>query len=294
MRIVRIFGGLGNQMFQYALAVALKCRFAGEKIYIDRSVIRGYSLHNGFELERIFNTDIPQATTIDILKVAYPVPHHRLWQIGRHLLPSRSSMLVEKVYRGFLPEVFDRKAGCLYDGYWQSEKYFMNCADEVRRAFRFPAFETGSRNEALLKRMAGRTVVSLHVRRCDYMNIASAAAICTPEYYRCAVEHIRECCHPDLFLVFSDDIGWCRDNLKNIIGETAVEYVDWNHGTDSFRDMQLMSMCNHNIVANSSFSWWGAWLNQCPEKIVVVPSRWMSDGDWSDIIPLSWHKIAVE
>lgn len=146
MKIVRIFGGLGNQMFQYALAVALREIHPDEQMWIDASCMKGYPLHNGYELQRIFGTSIAQAPQAQVARVAWPLPHYRLWQLGRRVLPRRRSMVVEGRDMAFMPDLTGRSDDLLLEGYWQTERYFRTAAGAVRRAFRFPDFEPGSRN----------------------------------------------------------------------------------------------------------------------------------------------------
>lgn len=289
MKIVRIFGGLGNQMFQYALAVSLDAR--GEETRIDRSCMRGYPLHNGYELGRIFGAAIPQASWVEMLRVAYPLPHYRLWQLGKRLLPRRRTMVVEGEDMTFNPAVLDAGGNALLEGYWQTERYFADCRREVLDAFAFPPFDSESANAHLAKRIRANKSVAVHVRRGDYLRISNTSGICTDEYYDKAITMMSEGHRPDLFVFFSDDIEWCKNRFSHLPGGAQSVFADWNHGADSFRDMQLMSLCSHNIIANSSFSWWGAWLNANPDKTVIAPSRWMNGPGWPDIIPESWIKI---
>ncbi|MCM1138940.1 MAG: alpha-1,2-fucosyltransferase [Muribaculum sp.] len=289
MKIVRIFGGLGNQMFQYALAVALGSK--GNDVRIDASCMRGYPLHNGFELKRIFNADIPQASLFELLWLGYPLPHYRLWQVGKRILPKRQAMIVEDSAMEFNKDVFKQKRDYLLEGYWQTEKYFSDWRDEILDAFRFPKFASESENQMLAKEIACSNAVSVHVRRGDYLKISNTSGICTEGYYNKAIKLIIDKCNPEMFVFFSDDIDWCKEHFKDLAEGHKVVFVDWNKGEESYRDMQLMSLCSHNIIANSSFSWWGAWLNNNPDKVVITPSRWMNGPGWPDIIPDAWIKI---
>lgn len=294
MRIVNILGGLGNQMFQYALAVALQAAHPKEAVRIDPSGFKGYPLHNGYELKRIFDVKIPEASFMEQMSVYYPLRNYRMWQIGNKVLPKRSSMMTESADMRFAPEVLSSPRSLYYLGYWQTEKYFKDVCQEILEAFAFSRFSPDSPNEKLAEHIAGKNTVSIHIRRGDYLKIGNTQGICTLEYYKKAIDKLKEYITPELFLVFSDDIQWCRDNLADSFGEIHVRFVDWNRGDESYRDMQLMSLCSHNIIANSSFSWWGAWLNNNPDKIVITPSRWMNGEGWVDIIPDNWIKIGVK
>lgn len=166
----------------------------------------------------------------------------------------------------FNSEIFDRNQEMLLEGYWQTEKYFFDSRSEILYAFRFPDFVRGSKNWQFIDEMANRTVVAMHVRREDYLKIANTSGICTDDYYNKAIKLLIDQCNPDMFLFFSDGIEWCKNHFNFLSKNHIVEFVDWNVGYDTFRDMQLMSLSSHNIIANSSFSWCGAWLNNNPEK----------------------------
>lgn len=293
MKIVNILGGLGNQMFQYALALALKhqCETKAE-VRIDPRACHGYPIHNGYELKRVFGVELPEATVSEVMKVAYPFVNYRIWQICR-LLPKRHSMKYESKSMTYDERVFINTRDEYLIGYWQTEHYFRPIRQEIIKAFAFPLFEADSKNDVLSKELQQRCSVALHIRRGDYLKISNTSGICTINYYKKAITHIKKSTSADLFSIFSDDIDWCIEQLGSIIGKTDIRFVNWNKGKESFRDMQLMSLCKHNIIANSSFSWWGAWLNQNPDKIVIAPSRWMNSEGWSEIIPDGWIRIQV-
>ena len=142
------------------------------------------------------------------------------------------------------------------------------------------------------KKIRQHKSVSIHVRRGDYVNHPLFGGICDKAYYQRAITYIQEKTDCDYYIIFSNDIKWCEENLSALLMGKNVVFVNWNKGKDSYQDMYLMSRCNYNIIANSSFSWWGAWLNNNPEKIVVAPKIWMKvlDNDF-DIIPTSWIRI---
>ena len=145
-----------------------------------------------------------------------------------------------------------------------------------------------------LSKIKDCTAVSLHVRRGDYISPDGTqtllGGICTKEYYQTAIELIKQRVGKLFFAVFSDDVNWARENLH--LPEYTL-FVDWHSGKNSFRDMQLMSLCSHHIIANSSFSWWGAWLGNNPEKIVIAPKKWMNvDDPQNDYrCPESWIRL---
>lgn len=293
MKIVNILGGLGNQMFQYALALALQyqCKDMSE-VRIDPRAFRGYPIHNGYELKRIFNVKIPEATINEVMKVAYPYLNYRIWQLCR-LLPKRSTMKYEWKSMAYDESVFTDTRDLYLIGYWQTERYFRSIRSEILKAFAFPSFTSNSQNETLSKELQQRRSIAVHIRRGDYLKISNTSGICTIDYYKKAIAYMQGASSPELFAIFSDDIDWCMEQFEAIIGNTDIRFVNWNKEEECFRDMQLMSLCKHNIIANSSFSWWGAWLNQNPDKIVIAPSRWMNSEGWSEIIPEDWITIKV-
>lgn len=291
MKIVNILGGLGNQMFQYAFALALSEKWPNESVRIDTSGFNGYPFHNGYELKRIFNVSLPETSLIEKMSVFYPLLNYRMLKIGIRILPKRKTVIKEPKDMSFDPNILRLKDSGYYLGYWQTEKYFNDIRQTILDVFTFPHFLPKSKNQNLSKEIIDKVTVSVHVRRGDYLKIGNACGICTLEYYNKAISNILERIQPDTFLVFSDDIDWCQKNLSTSFGTIQAIYVDWNNGLDSYRDMQLMSLCNHNIIANSSFSWWGAWLNSHPDKIVITPYKWMNNGGWVDIIPKDWITI---
>ena len=129
------------------------------------------------------------------------------------------------------------------------------------------------------------------MRRGDYINNTLYGNICTKDYYLKAIERIKEIKEIDTFCVFSNDIMWCKENLSSFLNECNVIYVDWNHGKNSYQDIYLMSQCNNNIIANSSFSWWGAWLNQNIDKTVICPKKWNNIPNSLFEMPDDWVKI---
>jgi hypothetical protein len=174
-------------------------------------------------------------------------------------------------------------------GYWQAEKYFSKIAEQIREDFSFKP-TIGSKDAILIDQINKVNAVSLHVRRGDYVNnpaTATTHGLCSLDYYRKAINYLAQRELQPHFFVFSDDINWVKSNLEI---NFPCQYVDHNRGAESFNDMRLMSLCNHNIIANSSFSWWGAWLNQRVDKIVIAPNQWFADGkvNTMDLRPKSW------
>lgn len=182
-----------------------------------------------------------------------------------------------------------RSDSIFYDGYWQYEEYFKDIRTEIIEKFQFPKF-VDENNSGLAKKLLACNSVACHIRRGDYLK-NPMMCVCTLEYYIRAIEKMHNLIEPDLYCVFSDDPEWCKKNLSAQFDGKNVVFVNWNKDMESYRDMQLMSLCKHNIIANSSFSWWGAWLNQNENKIVMSPEKWLNKSLAKEPICDSWIKI---
>ena len=272
MKIVKILGGLGNQMFQYALYTALKHKFPDEKILVDCSYFKTYHVHTGLELNRVFGVDLPQASFWQLLKVTWPVRSFKLSRAIRKLLPARKTECLEAKDYTFNAHVFDN-GNMYYDGYWQNFKYFNDFRQDILKLFQFQ-LKINERNMAVLHDLTTLNSISLHVRRGDYLKAKNYAGLCGLDYYKSAIQYMNDRIPDATYYIFSDDIEWCRKKIAPMLDNKKIVYIDWNKGTDSPIDMMLMSRCSHNIIANSSFSWWAAYLNSNPQKIVCAPAKW--------------------
>ena len=273
--ITVIKGGLGNQMFDYCFFLSLKrkSRFRLHIIEIEPSVER----HYGLELFKIFHTK--GAWRVALYNFLYN--HHCRWYIHRH------QTIVQGNSLEYNPDYLLKRSGLYrYDGYWQSEKYFTDIKDTVRKHFRFRTDLLNERTKECASHLCETASVSIHIRRGDYLNESGWDKSETDFYQQAQSYILKQEEHP-VFYVFSDDMEWCRTRFK---GEN-YRLVDWNTGNDSWQDMYLMSQCKHNIIANSSFSWWGAWLNNNPQKIVIAPEQWFCFSPNYDIIPIGWVTI---
>ncbi|MDK3019900.1 alpha-1,2-fucosyltransferase [Pseudodonghicola flavimaris] len=282
MIYTRLHGRLGNQMFQWAAGRALAARL-GVPLAIDpRS-----ALHRGEGvLTRVF--DLPLQTPPPPLP---PAKHegflsYALWRgFGRHPRFRRERGL------GYNPAFESFGDDSYLHGYWQCEGYFAAIAETIRRDFTFPAFSSGQ-NAEMAARIGESLAISLHVRRGDYLTFA-AHVLCDQAYYEAALAHVLDGLPgtPTVF-VFSDDPDWARSNLPLPVEKVVV---DFNGPESDFEDMRLMSLCRHNIIANSSFSWWGAWLNAHADKRVTGPTKWFGDPKLQnpDILPTGWTRIST-
>ncbi len=275
MRIVRLLGGLGNQMWQYAFLIALKENFPDEDVYYDASFFNGYPLHNGFELDRIFNISARQATKKDIRKVYhYFVGKYLYSRIYRHYFPVMKSEIRELESEPYQPQLLVNKGDFYYDGYWADHRYFDKCRVQLLKEFSLKE-PLDEKNKKILSEYKDDFLCSMHIRRGDYLKDPDYMGICDKIYYQQAIDKIlQKSDKPVVFLVFSNDLAWCKENLSESFKNNKVIYVDWNIGGNSYKDMYLMSKCQANIIANSSFSWWAAYLNEIPNKIVVSPEKY--------------------
>lgn len=294
MKIVKIYGGLGNQMFQYAFARRLSSSLADE-VFIDSSALEGDSVHNGFELGRLFGICLPEAREEDVDRLS--VRAEGLWNRLRRKYFTKRTHVIDRKF-GYQPELFDLAGDRYFEGYWQSEKYFSGMSEEIRRAFEFEP-PLSERNVETLRSLR-RPVASIHVRRGDYLKYPNLN-ICTDAYYARAIRAVSSASGIASFLVFSDDIPYCEAKLD--LGGARAVFVDWNRAGDSWQDMAMMASCDCHVIANSSFSWWGAWLDPKPSKRVLAPAVWnrreIQDEDryysftFGDVIPSSWERIAL-
>lgn len=289
MVVSQLIGGLGNQMFQYAAGRALSLE-RNTSFLLDISQFDSYTRHQGFELARIFTLSTPIATNKDVRSVlGWQSSHNVRRIISRPFMSSfrRETFVVEPHFH-FWPGVDTIPPVVYMQGYWQSPRYFQRHMATIRKDFEFKFPLTG-RNIEVAAQISQTNAVSLHVRRGDYLSnkkTANLHGLCSIDYYREAIKNIGDQIESPIFFVFSDDMDWVRKNLEI---EFPCYFVDHNQGLDSFNDMRLMSLCRHNIIANSSFSWWGAWLNANQNKLVVGPKKWFAiSTDTSDLIPETW------
>lgn len=300
--IVRLMGGLGNQLFQYAAGRALATRL-GAELKLDKLDLEVPDALRGYELCH-FNVR-EQFEAKDVLAKVRPGPRcvpdrSKLRTIWRRLVRRSKQQCFTRIDEQ-RPSAFDPRflhlQGNLYlNGYWQSEKYFLPIRPELLQEFslRDGCDQQNQRFQKLIARQSNS--ISLHVRRTDYISNERTRAIhdvCTPAYYHRCIESIRRRVGSPHFFVFSDDIPWARSNL---CFEEPVTFVDHNGPDRGHQDLLLMSRCRHHILANSSFSWWGAWLDARPEKLVLAPARWFREDVFEapDICPPTWERLAVD
>jgi hypothetical protein len=289
MHIVKVNGGLGNQMFQYGFALALDRLYGNVKL--DLGWIKDENAHNGYELDRHFRLRLA-ACSAEEREALGDIDPSFIGKVRRRLGIRKRSHYVEPGL-GWDPYYLSVGRDSYFSGYWQSYRYFEGIEDSIRSAFEFiePLSE---RNKSFLDGAKGRTLIGIHVRHGDYLSGSFFSKVCGADYYRSAMALAAEGARDPLFAFFSDDLDWCRDNLA-VEGEAC--FVDWNRGNESYADMRLMTRCDALVIANSSFSWWGAWLGDRPGRGVYAPLKWWFGGikpDNPDIAPPAWKRLEVD
>lgn len=274
--IVKIYGGLGNQMFQYASALAaskeIKCNLMLDLSWysnMDGATPRRYQLRE----------------TFGVNKIALPY-------IAIRLLRKLNVLHTYKEKREFYfdSEIFSLSKNIIMDGYWQSNLYFEKHRALLLKEFTINSNLISTNVENLKSDIEKVNSVSLHIRRGDYVSNSNANSfhgVCSLDYYYSAIERINDSiCDNFKLYIFSDDIAWVKENLKLDIEH---QYIT---GNSDVEDLYLMQNCKHNIIANSSFSWWGAYLNSNKNKIIVAPKQWNKDiDDGADLIPNDWIQL---
>ena len=285
--IVRLNGGLGNQMFQYATALALSKKL-NSLLFLDLSLLHHDKLRNYnlgcFSIsgkiidERIFKNYFN-----------FPLKFIRKFNFLNNIF-SDIYFYSEKTFQ-FDNKIFNLKGNICLDGNWQSEKYFKKISSLIRIEFSLHNSLT-IRSEKLLEKIRLTNSISCHVRRSDYVNNRKSNQIhgtCSLEWYKKCFDLILSKTQNPIFYVFSDDLDWTKHNFPK--NESFI-FCDGLNRNKDFEDLYLMSQCKHNIIANSSFSWWSAWLNSNPNKIVISPKKWFQiDLNLKDLIPQNWITI---
>jgi hypothetical protein len=284
--IIKFWGGLGNQMFQYCLLKRYETTY---NVLADISEYSEYKMYNGFELEKIFDIQVKKCSNKEKNKLSNS-GNFILKKIKRKIF-GRKNFEICETEGEFCNEIFnlDPNKNYYIDGYWQDLRYFNEEESQIINYFNFTMID--EKNIDIIKKMNKHNSVSIHIRRGDYINNSIYEDICTLAYYNKAIEYIYNEVDKPIFYIFSNDIPWVKENFKN---NNEFIYIDWNERENSYQDLLLMSNCKHNIIANSSFSWWGAFLNKNKDKIIITPSKWnniITKNDMNTIIKDDWIKI---
>ena len=312
MKVVSILGGLGSQMYKYAFYLML-CKESYQDCYIDTTYFMQKKIWNGYELEKIFNIHAPDMkdvlprdaiNRINQKETNYITENIRFllssgttcyWFLGEpHVYKSYSILhdafrivnhkllnlkLLFGVQNRYPSDCFSENCNSYFDEYlMNSDEFFKSVKEEVIKTFCFPKF-TDQKNIVTSNHMKMGDSVAIHIRRTDHLG--DNGKLYKRQYYAKSVQFIKDKTKRELhYYIFSDDIEWCKANLHELglnIKDDVI-FVDWNNGASSFRDMQLMTYCQHNVLAISSFSWWGYYLSTMENKIVCAP-----EGYWLEV-----------
>lgn len=265
MKIIHFNSGLGNQIFQYMFYLYQKDRTRHIYGYYNPKWLKQ---HNGLEVNKVLAGELPKATVFSNFVALICRIIHRIDLKGL-LFSSDSNYNPSSIY---------------YSGYWQNINFYKHLPKPE-----FREFELNEQNRRIKELMNKVNSVSIHIRRGDYLSpgvVANMGGICTLEYYQNAMEIIHAKIESPVFFVFSDDIKWAKDNIK---GDNTY-FIDWNTGKNSFLDMYLMAQCKAHIIANSSFSYWGAYL--CSDNVLTIyPSKWYNLQESPNIAPEEWVAV---
>jgi hypothetical protein len=282
-------GGLGNQLFQYALGRHLSL-INNTKLLLDISSFKNDPLRS----YRLGSFNLPHDVLIsDDLNYLKNKVLNKIFKncFSRLSFLRNENYILEKSFK-FRPEILNCHHNSQLDGYWQSQKYFQEIASIIKTDLTLKNLVSPHLNH-LVKQILCSKSVSLHIRRGDYATNPVTAAyhgMCPIEWYDQALQKILELEGDVSIFVFSDDIEWAKNNLIVPVNTTFIEP---SASGKEAEDLYLMSLCKHNIIANSSFSWWAAWLNPNIEKIIIAPAKWFSGAnhDTKDLIPSDWIQL---
>lgn len=287
MIVARLLGGLGNQMFQYAfgryLSVLNETELRLDLSHYDRNLNRAYHLEHFWI----------NAKPISKVEIGSLQGGRMVQWIGKLTGFGGLRYLAEKeVFKFHSHYVGKFRQNVYLNGYWQNQNYFLPVRDMLIPEFT-PRQPLDPINSELEKTIRGCNSVSLHVRRGDYVSnkvFNSFHGVCSKEYYQAAINFVTARQQEAEFFVFSDDIGWAKENLSFL---APHRFVDVNGPGQGHLDLYLQSICKHQIISNSTFSWWAGWLNNYSGKMVISPAKWLNEGsiDTGDLIPATWIKL---
>ena len=278
---IKLTGGLGNQMFQFAAGYAA-ARRNNVELSLDLRRFNQRPLHNGFELQNVFDI----YSKVNFLYKPLSSKFINIKEILNRI--DKTFHAFEEPHFQYTPKILGIPKHTILNGYWQSELYFKDYTQEIRKIFSF-CNQLDKKNSLVANDIDQNNSISIHVRRGDYLlKENNNHYVDLMKYYLKAIEESSKFFNNPKYFIFTDDTLWVT---KNLILNYPYTIIDVNNGINSFFDMYLMSICKSNIISNSSFSWWGAWLNNKKDKIVYAPKYWFNDISTctSDLIPNSWN-----
>lgn len=292
MIIVRLTGGLGNQLFQYAagrtLSICTRRKLGLDLSYYAQDSTRRFGLDYFNTRARI----IPRWITTFLTGRGGAGPLARASRVAHAVIPALAHTLIEAKSFAYDHEALRHNGSVYLCGWWQSEKYFKAIEPELRRELRVKPSMTDAERE-WAEEMLRQNSVSVHLRRGDYVTDLYAQNLLGPlpmEYYQRATQAVCDRVKAPCFFVFSDDIEWGK---RNLTADAPIRFVSMRGQQPDYVDLRLMTYCRHHIIANSTYSWWGAWLATYPKKWVIAPKTWFKDPAWDarDIVPESWERL---
>jgi len=287
MIAIQLEGRLGNQLFQIAFGFILSMKYK-KKLYLSGDIHPIFS-------DRSSKT-FPNVSFNILERYQYEKFTKKTTNIFDKVINLKRYEICKEPSLSYSPIEFNANNATLFQGFWQSEKYFSASAYKIRVLFSFnPILDDLSR--LYLNQIVQSNSVAIHIRRGDYVSIPENLqkhGICELPYYLTAKEYINERIAKPTYFIFSDDIEWVRHNMEVYFPNMVIVNTN-NNDIFCWRDMYLMSICKHQIIANSTFSWWGAWLNINVNKIVIAPQQWFANDEINnstlDLIPENWIRL---
>ena len=291
----KIHGGLGNQMFQYAIASILAKKQKSilkldDRFFYNREKKIGFTPRS-FELS-VFDNKYQIATTKEISVFFNLSIFNRI----KRKLGFNTPKVFRELELGFDTSLMSMNAPVYLEGYFQSYLYLIGYERFVKDLFVFPINQLDSANEKILKKLQNTVSVAIHIRRGDYVSDISTNSfhgVCDLSYYYKTIDYFLKHLKSPIFVFFSDDSQWTKNKFQEFVPDSV--FIDGNNDSGCWKDMLLMSKCKHQIIANSSFSWWAAWLNENEHKIIFAPKQWfvneVANKSSNDLIPSSWIRI---
>lgn len=293
MLIIKLQGGLGNQMFQFAFASILAQKNK-TKVVIEGSIFERLEKTPGFTPRKfelsIFDNQYDWVSESDVIEF------HHLSKINK--VRKKIGLNYPKIYNepslAFQSDALSIKSPVYLKGYFQSYRYLVGYEGLIRKLFSFPVDTLDEINKEVLLKTKSTNSIAIHIRRGDYVSDKMTAEYhgsCGLDYYLEAIKLLASKNNNFTLVFFSDDSDWVKDQFRDL--PYSKIFIDHNKNEDSWKDMFLMSSCSHNVIANSSFSWWAAWLNANPEKKIIAPKKWFKTKDLNTqiVLPEGWIKL---
>jgi hypothetical protein len=289
MILVKLWGGLGNQLFQYAFALYLSEKRGETPLFFyEKSKEKKLDIH-------YYNTNIETIDNKELQKFNFYSSNILLYRFKRKLIrtfPFLSQKILVENSPAFLTRIANRYS--LFDGYWQSYRYLETIEDKIRKDFTLK--KNSIPNTEIYESILNETSVSVHIRRGDYLTSKNAKLYesIPLDYYLRSIDLLTQKLDSPIFYIFSNDLKWVKENLE-IPNNIALNFVDNSQFQDvAIADFTMMSNCKHHIIANSTFSWWSAWLNPSKDKIIIAPKKWYvgkMNKTTIDLIPREWIRL---